>query len=67
MCDRCNKPVDLIEEWQPFEGLVKAFFRIRVYCHGESETVDLETEILESGIRLEFGRAFVGPKRLQVP
>ena len=65
ICDRCNKPVDKVyEDRDDFCHRI----RITVECHGERQTEQIEIEMLEdSGIRLNFGRAFTGPKLIPMP
>ena len=59
ICAVCKRPVDsFVEEQDPFADRITFIAR----CHGERERVTLEgKEVVRS---LDFGMAFVAPKRL---
>jgi hypothetical protein len=62
ICDRCNKPVDRLEEERDD---FCARFVLTACCHGERERVVVEYEILESKqFEASAARAFVQPKQL---
>ena len=60
-CDLCGRPVERFDEtYDDFTARV----RYRAWCHGETEYVDVNEEVLRSGVAMTFARAFVGPRSL---
>lgn len=59
ICDKCNKPVDAVEEvYVPH--LFSAV--IRVVCHGDFEEASLTDYTLAESQGVRYERAFIQPK-----
>lgn len=61
LCDKCGKPVDLINASHNFESDTNVY---TVFCHGESETVTLTSHDMLFITSVEGGVAFVQPKMI---
>lgn len=56
ICAVCNKPVESILSMYDINSSRKLF---RVYCHGETEEVFLNDEMIENTDSVRFGQAFI--------
>lgn len=56
MCAVCQKPVDCVE-WETRHDVCR--LRVKVYCHGDTDTCEIPDEVLEDAATMGTGWAFV--------